>query len=140
MDATRFGPVVEWAVAAAAIVAVIAVASIADREVRTVTPITPVIAREAPRPEPAPPAAIPPGAISLPLLVLGNGTEITLGETASHVASRLGPNAEVAASSVERAPHGERVTRTYENQGIRFMLVFEAFANGAEPRVAAIYR
>ena len=48
MEATRvrFGAIVEWAVAAAAIVAVVALASFADREVRTVSAVTPVIARE----------------------------------------------------------------------------------------------
>jgi hypothetical protein len=142
MDATRFrlGGIVEWALAAAAIVGAVALASLADREVRTVTAVTPVIAREAPPPVIAPPAAIPPGAISLPLLVLNDGTTIHVGETASDVAARLGPNAEIAAPSVERAPHGERVTRTYEHGGIRFRLVFEPFDKDAEPRVAAIYR
>jgi hypothetical protein len=142
MDAARFrlGAIVEWAVAAAAIVAIVALASFADRQVRSVTAVTPVIAREAPAPAIAPPAAIPPGAISVPLLLLGDGTKIDLGETASQVSARLRPSAEIAAPAVERAPHGERVTRTYELQGIRFRLVFEAFDKGAEPRVAAIYR
>ena len=142
MDAARFrlGAIVEWAVAAAAIVAVAALASFADREVRTVTAVTPVIAREAPLPAIAPPAAIPPGAILVPLLLLSDGTKIDIGETASRVTARLGPSAEVAPPAVERAPHGERVTRTYERQGIRFRLVFEPFDKDAEPRVAAIYR
>jgi hypothetical protein len=142
MDAARFrvGAIVEWAVAAAAIVAVVALASFADREVRSVTAVTPVIAREASSPVIAPPAAIPAGAISVPLLLLGDGTKIDVGETASEVAARLGPNTEVALPAVERSPLGERVTRTYELQGIRFRLVFEPLDQGAEPRVAAIYR
>jgi hypothetical protein len=145
MDATRFrfGAIVEWAVAAAAIVAVVALVSFADREVRNVTAVTavtPVIAREASSPAIAPPAAIPPGAISVPLLLLGDGTKIDIGETASEVAARLRPSAEVASPAVERAPNGERVTRTYELQGIRFQLVFEPFEESAEPRVVAIYR
>ena len=136
----RFGAIVEWAVAAAAIVAVVALASFAAREVRTVTAVTPVIAREAATPAIAPPAAIPPGAISVPLLLLSDGTKIDIGESASQVATRLGRTAEVAAPAIERALHGERVTRTYERQGIRFRVVFEPFDKGAEPRVAAIYR
>jgi hypothetical protein len=142
MDATRFrfAAIVEWAVAAAAIVALVALALFADREVRTVTAGTPVIAREAPAPVMAPPAAIPPGAISLPLLVFSDGTQINIGETASHVAARLGRNTEAAPPSLERAPYGERLTRTYDHRGIRFRLVFEPFDKGAEPRVAAIYR
>jgi len=142
MDAARFrfGAIVEWAVAAAAIVAVIALATFADREVRTVTAVTPVIAREASSPAIAPPAAIPPGAISVPLLLLGDGTKIDIGDAASEVAARLGRRAEIAPPAVERAPHGERVTRTYELQGIRFRLVLEPLEKGAEPRVVAIYR
>jgi hypothetical protein len=142
MDAARFrlGAIVEWAVAAAAIVALVALASFADREVRTVTAVTPVIAREAPSRSIVPPAAIPPGAISVPLLLFSDGTKIDIGEPASRVAARLGPSTEVAPPAVERAPHGERVTRTYEHQGIRFRLVFEPFDKGSDPRVAAIYR
>lgn len=142
MDAARFrfGAIVEWAVAAAAIVAVVAIVSFADREVRTVTAVTPVIAREAAAPAIAPPAAIPSGAISVPLLLLSDGSKIDIGETASQVAARLGRSSEIASPAVERAPHGERVTRTYEYRGIRFRLVFEPFDKGAEPRIAAIYR
>jgi hypothetical protein len=142
MDAARFrfGAIVEWAVAAAAILVVLALASFVDREVRTVTAVTPVIAREALTPSIAPPAVLPPGAISVPLLLLGEGTQIKVGETASEVTARLGRGAEVAAAAIERAPHGERVTRTYQLQGIRFWLVFEPFDKDAEPRVAAIYR
>jgi hypothetical protein len=41
---------------------------------------------------------------------------------------------------VERGQYGERETRTYNHGGIRFQLVFEPFDQGAEPRLAAIYR
>jgi hypothetical protein len=142
MDAARFrfGAIVEWAVAAAVIIAVVALASFMDREVRNVTAVTPVIAREASAPVVAPPAVIPPGAIAVPLLLLSDGTKISIGETLSEVIARLPRNAEVAPPAVERAPTGERVTRTYEHKGIRFRLVVEPFDKAAEPRIAAIYR
>jgi hypothetical protein len=142
MDATRFrfGALVEWGVASAAIVAVVALASFVEREIRRLTAGTPVIARAAAAPIAASPAAIPAGAVSLPVLLLSDGTEISLGDTQSDVAMRLGANSEAALPSVERAPHGERVTRTYDRGGIRFHLVFEPFDEGAEPRVTAIYR
>ena len=143
MDATRFrfGAVVEWAVAAGAIVAVVALASFVEREIRRVTAGTPVIARAAAaQPFAASPAAIPAGAVSLPVLLLSDGTEISLGaDTVGRCRAPRG-RAEAAAPSVERAPHGERVTRTYDRGGIRFRLVFEPFDKGAEPRVTAIYR
>jgi hypothetical protein len=142
MDATRFGfgGVVEWVVAAAAIVAAVALASFVEREIRTVTAGTPVIARAAAAPPAASPAAIPAGAVSLPVLLLSDGTELHLGETQTDVAARLGDHAETAAPTVERALHGERVTRAYARGGIRFWLVFEPFDQGVEPRVTAIYR
>jgi len=142
MDATRFrfGAFVEWAVAAAAFVAAVALVSFIEREIRTVTAGTPVIAGAAGAPRAASPAAVPAGAVSLPMLLLSDGTEIHLGETQSDVAARLGGHAETAAPAVEHAPNGERVTRTYDRGGIRFRLVFEPVDDGAEPRVTAIYR
>jgi hypothetical protein len=142
MDATRFrfGAVVEWAVAAAAIVAVVALGSFAEREVRTVTAVTPVIAREAASPHIVTPAAIPPGSVSIPILVLSDGKEISVGDTLSDVRTKLGRSAEIGTPVTERVPHGERATATYEHSGIRFRLVFEPFDKGAEPRVAGIYR
>ena len=142
MEATRFrfGAIVEWAVAAAAIVAVVALGSFAERQVRTVNAVTPVIAREVPAPFVTPPAAIPPGAVSLPMLVLNDGKDIHVGQTMSDVIAQIGTRAEVTEPSMERVPHGQRVTRAYEHGGIRFRLVFEPFDKGAEPRVAAIYR
>jgi hypothetical protein len=142
MEAARFrvGAVVEWAVAAAAIVAVVALGSFAEREVRTVNAVTPVSAREAATPLSAPPAAIPPGSVSIPMLVFSDGKKIHVGDTVSDVQQQLGSNAEIAPASTERAPTGERVTATYEHSGIRFRLVLEPFDKGAEPRVAGIYR
>jgi hypothetical protein len=142
MDATRFRFVamVEWAMAAAAILAVVALGAFAEREVRTVTAVTPVIAREATTPLLATPAAIPPGSVSIPIVVLSDGNEIRVGDTVSEVRERLGRTAEIAPPATERIPNGERVTATYEHSGIRFRLVFEPFDQGAEPRVAGIYR
>ena len=136
----RFGAIVEWAVAAAAIVAIVALGSFAERQARTVSAVTPVIAREVPAPLVAPPAAIPPGAVSLPMLVLNDGKDIHVGQTMADVIAQVGTRAEVTEPSIEHVPHGQRVTREYEHGGIRFRLVFEPFDKGAEPRVAGIYR
>lgn len=142
MEATRFrfGAIVEWAVAAAAMVAVVVLGLFAERQARTVSAVTPVIAREVPAPFIATPAAIPPGAVSLPMLVLNDGKDIHIGQTVSDVIAQIGSRAEVTEPSMERVPHGQRVTRSYEHGGIRFRLVFEPFDKGAEPRVAGIYR
>ena len=139
MDATRrLGAFLEWVVAAVTVVAVLAAGAIVMRQVRTVTTVIPAIAVEAPSPLIAAPAAIPPGAISLPVLVFADGKEVRVGETLSAVVSRFGRGA--GAPVVERAPNGERVTRAYEYGGRLFQLVFEPFAKDEEPRLAAIYR
>jgi hypothetical protein len=140
MDATRFrvGALVEWLLAVACVVVLLASGAWLMRQVRTMSTMTPVIARETPTPATAAPAAIPPGAISLPLLVFADGKEVRVGETLSSVVERIGRG--VGIPAVERAPNGERVTRAYEYGGRLFQLVFEPFARDEEPRLVAIYR
>lgn len=139
MEATRVRveSVLEWALAAAFTLGALAVGSLVVREFRTVSAVTSVIAREAPAP--AAPAAVPPRAVSVPVLLLSDGKAVRVGETLSDVAARLGRQAEAGAQAVERAPNGERLTRFYEHAGSRFVLVFEPFERDAEPKVAAIY-
>jgi hypothetical protein len=139
MNATRarFGSLLEWILAAACIIAILALGSLAVREFRTVAAVTPVIAHGAALPDP--PAAVPPRAISVPVLLLPNGVELRVGDLAAEVASRLGRQAEVAVPSIDRSPTGERVTRFYEQGGTRFVVVLEPFAGDAEVRVAALY-
>ena len=139
MNATRarFGSLLEWILAAACIIAILALGSLAVREFRTVAAVTPVIAHEAALPDP--PAAVPPRAISVPVLLLPNGVELRVGDPAAEVASRLGRQAEVAVPSIDRSPAGERVTRFYEQGGTRFVVVLEPFAGDAQVRVAALY-
>jgi hypothetical protein len=144
----RVESVLEWALAAAFVFVALAVGSLVVREFRTVSAVTTgvvtngvtsVIARETPAPAPAVPAAVPPRAVSVPVLLLPDGNSVRVGETLSAVAARLGRQAEAGAQAVERAPNGERLTRFYEHAGSRFVLVFEPFERDAEPKVAAIY-
>jgi hypothetical protein len=134
----RVESIVEWALAAACILGTVAIGSSVIREFRDVTAATPVIAREAP--VLAAPAGIPAGAVSVPLLPLPDGKAVYLGDSLSQIAERFGRQAEVGTQSVERATHGERLTRFYEHAGSRFILVFEPREPDAEPKVAAIYR
>lgn len=135
---TRFEDALEWVVAAVLVVASTAGASILLRGARTVAPVTPVIARE-PAVDGPVPAAVPPGAVSVPLLLLADGQEIRTGDSLAAVAAHLGPDAQTGIQTVEPTARGERVTRFYQHNGTRFVLVFEPFASAAEPRVAAIY-
>ena len=140
MEATRvrFGSILEWVLAAAVIAAALAAGSIAFQEFRSVRAVVPVIAGEASIYY-DPPAGIPPRAVSVPLLLLGNGQEVRIGDRASEVAARLGSAAKLVSESVERTAVRERLTRFYTDVGVQFAVVYEAIERTAEPRVAAIY-
>ena len=136
--ASRFGPVVEWLIAAAFLFATLAVASLIVRELRAPAPVR--AAQPAARPQPASlPPAVPARAVSVPVLPFLDGKEVRLGETAAVVAARLGRAAESGRQDVDRGSLGERLTRFYEYGGVRFILVFEPFERNGEPRVVGIY-
>ena len=140
MEATRvrFGSFIEWVLAAMVMAAALAAGSIAFDELRSVQPVTPVIAGETSLFYDAP-AGIPSRAVSVPLLLLGNGSEVKIGDSASEVAARLGSAVRVISESVERSAVRERLIRFYSDVGLQFTVVYEAIERSAEPRVAAIY-
>ncbi len=138
MDAvrTRFGSLIEWVVAAAFLGVTVLVGSLILRELRAVTGPD----SEPPGASlPVVPSSIPPRAISVPMLLLLDGKEIHVGDTAPKIAGLLGKAAQAATLEVDRGPLGERQTRFYEYAGTRFILVFEPFERLGEPRVGAIY-
>ena len=136
----RVTSILEWAVAVAFIAALLAVGSLVVREFRTVSALTSVSA-SAPEAAQAPtaPAGVPPRAVSVPMLLLSDGNEVRVGETMSAIVERLGQHAIVGKQAIERAVHGQRLTRFFDHVGTHFVLVFEPFEADAEPRVAAIY-
>ncbi len=143
MDAIRLrprfplAPVFEWVVAALFLGATVVVGSMILRQL---TPTPSVRAVPAARPVIASiPAAVPPRAVSVPVLPFLDGKEVRIGETVSAVAARLGRAAESGRQEVDRGSLGERLTRFYEYAGSRFILVFEPFERSGEARVAAIY-
>ena len=136
--AFRFGPVVEWLIAAAFLCATLAVASLIVRELRAPVPVR--AAQPGARPQPSSiPSAVPARAVSVPVLPFLDGKEVRVGETAGAVAARLGRAAESGRQEVDRGSLGERLTRFYEYGGTRFILVFEPFERNGEPRVLGIY-
>ena len=136
-SALRFGPVVEWLIAAAFLCATVAVGSLIVQELRSPAPTRPAAV---PRPlVTSIPAAVPARAVSVPVLPFLDGKEIRVGETASAIAARLGRAAESGRQDVDRANLGERLTRFYEYGGTRFIVVFEPFERNGEPRVSGIY-
>lgn len=134
----RFAPIVEWMIAAGFLCATVLVASLVVRELRG--PARILAETPAARPLVASmPAAVPPRAVSVPVLPFIDGKEIRVGQTAAFVASNLGRAAESGRQEVDRGTLGERLTRFYEYAGSKFIVVFEPFERNGEPRVAAIY-
>jgi hypothetical protein len=132
----RFAPALEWLVAAAFLLATLGVASLILRELRTAPVLAP------PKPMAAPvalPAAVPARAVSVPVLLLLDGRQVRVGDSVDRVAQTLGRSAEVGSQVVDRGALGDRLTRFYEHQGTRFLLVFEPFERQGELRVAGIY-
>lgn len=137
---TRFGGAVEWAIAVAFLAATVAVGSLIVREMRVTPAAGATGAATTAMNPPAPlPASVPERAVSIPTLPLADGADIKIGETLTTVSRRLGRAAESGRQEVDRGALGERLTRFYEHEGVRFILVFEPFERNGEPRVAAIY-
>jgi hypothetical protein len=134
----RVGAILEWALAAAFVAGVVATGSIVIREFRTVRAVVPVIAGET-RLFYDTPAAIPPRSVSVPMLLLGNGRELRVGDGAAEAIARLGSAVTLLSESVERSAFRERLTRFYSEVGVQFAVVFETLEQQVEPRVAAIY-
>ena len=139
MDALRLrlASALEWGVAAAFLMATLVVASLIFQGVRG--PAARISAAERPAPGPPLPAAVPAGAVSLPVLPFQDGKEVRVGDTAGIVVSRLGRNAETGREESDRGRLGPRLTRFYEYGGFRFMVVYEPFERNGEPRVTGIY-
>jgi hypothetical protein len=134
----RVGAILEWAFAAAFVAAVVSAGSIVIREFRTVRAVVPVIAGET-RLFYDTPAAIPARSVSVPMLLLGNGWELRVGDRAPEAIARLGSAVTLLSESVERGAFRERLTRFYSEVGVQFAVVFETLEDHVEPSVAAIY-
>lgn len=131
----RLAPTVEWAVAAAFLVATLGVGSLLLRELSVA--VTPVAAPGQAEPSLVP--ALPARGVSVPVLLLLDGTYLRVGDSNEQIAAAIGTEAEVGAPVIDRGAIGTRVTRFYEHRGTRFVLVFEPFERGGAERVAAIY-
>lgn len=136
----RLAPAFEWLVAAVFLLATLAVASLIVRELRSVPSTVTTASTGAAAALPAAlPAAVPARAISVPVLLLLDGRQVKVGDTVEQVAAVLGRSAEVGRQVVDRGALGERLTRYYELDGTKFLLVFEPFERQGTLRVAAIY-
>lgn len=140
MDGTRsrVGSLLEWLAAAVCILGILAVSAVVVRDFRTVTAaVTPVIAHEEAAPDA--PASIPARSVSVPILLLSDGTELHVGDTAGELSQYVGPDGEVAPPATDHTATGERVTRFYARGGQRFAVVLQRLTGDAQMRIAAIY-
>ena len=88
---------------------------------------------------PATPTGVPPGARSMPLLVLLDGTEVRVGMPETTLRTILSERLAAAPRVASRGQFGDRITRAYLAQGTRFWVVLERRLPGDEVRVSAIY-
>lgn len=131
---TRLSFTGEWLIAAVFLAATLVVCVLVVRELRVAPQ-----AFDSAAGSPAPVATVPPDAVSVPTLTLGEGNEIRVGDRTADALARLDPAVKLVSRSVERGPVGPREIRSYQLAGTSFLLVFEPFERQGEPRVAAIY-
>jgi len=139
MDAlrVRLASLLEWAVAAGFFVATLAVALLILHGVRN--PVTRASAAAPAATIADIPAAVPKGAVSVPVLPFADGKEVRLGDSATAVTDRLGRAAETGREEADTGRLGQRLTRFYDYAGFRFVIVYEPFERNGERRVSAIY-
>ena len=138
----RFGSLLEWAVAAACALAIATLGSLIFQGLRTPRGIVRVnveAAEAGVAPMPDPPAAIPARAVSVPLILLNDGTELRVGERESTISAKVKRAWQTGVETLERTAAGNRITRAYDDGFRRFLLVFDPPPESAELRLSAIY-
>ena len=138
MDASRrrFDSLLEWLVAATVAIVAVAALTVAANQLRDVRAIVPVIAKEAPAVSPGP--GIPPGVVSVPILLLGDGRQVRIGDTFEAVVARLGARAQILSVSVDDTGARSQVVRSYIENRMQFFLVFDSDRE-TSARLGAIY-
>ena len=138
----RFGSLLEWALAAVCAVAIAALVSFVIQALRTPAGIVRVNVEAAEAglsPRPDPPAAIPSRAVSVPLLLLIDGTEVRVGEREATISAKVKKAWQTGVDTLERTTAGNRITRAYDDGFRRFLLVFDPPEDAADLRLSAIY-
>jgi hypothetical protein len=136
MDAARvrprLAPTLEWIVAFLFLLASVAVTLLIIRELTWAPRGVPV--------NPATPAAnlAAPDGISVPSLLLGS-VQLRVGDSLPVVTAALGPAVKPHRETTAAGPIGQRITRHYNQGGMRFILVFEPFEVKGVARLASIY-
>jgi hypothetical protein len=85
------------------------------------------------------PASLPSLSIAVSVLPLPDGQELRVGDSIDKVTQVLRDAVETAEPAVQDGRIGRRITRRYRYGTLGFTVVFEAFEQKGELRVAAIY-
>jgi len=138
----RLGSLLEWALAAVCAMAIAAAGSFVIDGLRAPGGIVRVNVEAAEpglSPLPDPPASVPPRALSVPMVLLGDGTELRVGEREASIAAKVKQAWQTGVEALERTATGNRITRTYDDGIRQFLLVFDPPAETEELRLSAIY-
>jgi hypothetical protein len=129
----RVGSFFEWIAAAAGVAAVVWLISVPIQRV-----LGPRVEASIDAPAPLPPG-VPPGATNVPVMLMLDGREIRHGELHSRLTQLLPEkllDGEIVRSNAE---FGERHTRAYVVNGMKFYVVCERSEPGGPLRIAGIY-
>jgi hypothetical protein len=139
----RFGSLLEWALAAVCALAIAFLGALVVETLRTPRGLVRVNVEAAEQvgvpPALDPPAAIPPRAVSVPLILLNDGTALHVGDRESIISTKLTRAWQTGVDALERTATGNRITRAYDDGVRQFLLVFDPPAEATELRLTAIY-
>lgn len=85
------------------------------------------------------PPGVPNNAVSVPLILLRDGREIRQGDPHSRLVSVLPEKYTDGAHLLSQNEFGERQTRSYRVDGVRFYIVCERSERGGPMKVSGIY-
>lgn len=85
------------------------------------------------------PPGVPPGAISVPVLMLLDDREIRVGLTHEELERVLGSRLAVGESRTSNGAFGPRTTQQYDDRGTRFFVTTERTEEGGPVKVTGIY-
>jgi hypothetical protein len=129
----RIGSLFEWVVAAGGVMAIVWMISVPVQRA-----LGPRVEASIDAPAPSPPG-VPGDATIVPVMLMLDGREIRHGELHTRLNQKL-PESFVRGPIIRsNGEFGERYTRTYEVDGMRFYVVCERHEPGGPLRVSGIY-
>ena len=73
------------------------------------------------------------------MILLGDGTELLVGEREAAIAAKVKSAWQTGVEALERTTAGNRIIRTYDDGVRQFLLVFDPGAEAEELSLSAIY-